>query len=94
MISWETVALTTSGNRLRYIVSSQDDAIAGLHDRPRTRNNRHRNVQCTNICISKSPTLSLRMSILLLASVILAPNRSIKRDTSARKRQWRHFAKG
>ena len=50
MISWETVALTTSGNRLRYIVSSQDDAIAGLHDRPRTRNNRHRNVQCTNIC--------------------------------------------
>ena len=28
--SWEIVALTTSGNRVRHIVSSQDDAVAGL----------------------------------------------------------------
>ena len=30
MLSWEIVALTTSGNRARHIVSSQDDAVAGL----------------------------------------------------------------
>ena len=30
MHSWEIVALMTSGNRLRHIVSSQDDAVAGL----------------------------------------------------------------
>ena len=30
MHSWEIVALTTSGNRVRHIVSSQDDAGAGL----------------------------------------------------------------
>ena len=30
MHSWEIVALTTSGNRVRHIVSSQDDAVAGL----------------------------------------------------------------
>ena len=28
--SWEIIALTTSGNRVRHIVSSQDDAVAGL----------------------------------------------------------------
>ena len=48
------------------------------HDRPRTRNARHSNAQCTNILISKSPTFSLRTSILLpdllQASVILASN--------------------
>ena len=30
MHSWEIVALTTSDNRVRHIVSSQDDAVAGL----------------------------------------------------------------
>ena len=45
------------------------------HDRTRTRNTRPSNAQCTNICISKPPTFSLRTSILLIASVILAPNR-------------------
>ena len=30
MYSWEIVALTTSGNRVRHIVSSQDDSVAGL----------------------------------------------------------------
>ena len=41
------------------------------HDRPRRMNIRPSNAQCA----SKSPTFSLRTSILLLASVILAPNR-------------------
>ena len=45
------------------------------HDRSITRNTRPSNAQCTNICISKSPTFSLRTLILLLASVSLAPNR-------------------
>ena len=27
---WEIVALTTSGNRIRHIVSSQNDTVAGL----------------------------------------------------------------
>ena len=48
------------------------------HDRPRTRNTRPSNAQCTDIFINKSPTFSLRMSILLLASVILAPNRKYR----------------
>ena len=30
MNSWEIVALTTYGNRVRHIVSSQDDAVAEL----------------------------------------------------------------
>ena len=45
------------------------------HDRPRTRNTRPSNAQCTNIFISKSVTFSLRTLILLLASVSLAPHR-------------------
>ena len=45
------------------------------HDRQRTMNTKPSNAQCTNICISKSPSFSLRTSILLLASVILAPSR-------------------
>ena len=55
MHSWEIVALGTSGNRVRHIVSSQDDAVVGLvywdadHDRARTRNTRHSNAQCTHI---------------------------------------------
>ena len=57
------------------------------HDRPRTRNTRPSNVHCTHIFSCKSPTLSLRTSILLLASVILAPNRNYTR----RKRQWCHY---
>ena len=51
------------------------------HDRPRTRNTRPSNTQCTDIFIGKSPTFSLRTSILLLASVILAPNRKYARYT-------------
>ena len=46
------------------------------HDRPRTRNTRHSNSQCTNAFISKSPTFSLRTTILLLAPVSLAPHRN------------------
>ena len=30
MHSWEIITLTTSGNRVGHIVSSQDDAVAGL----------------------------------------------------------------
>ena len=45
------------------------------HDRPRTRNTRPSNAQCTNIFSIKSHTFSLRTSILLLASVIFAPHR-------------------
>ena len=71
MHSCEIVALTTSGNRVRQMVSSQDDAIAGQWDadryRLRTRNTRHSNAQCTNVCICKSPTFSLRTLILLPA---------------------------
>ena len=44
------------------------------HDRPRTRNTRHSNAQCIHICISKFPTFSLRTSILIPASVSLAPH--------------------
>ena len=64
---------------------SQDDAVAGDwdadHHRPRTRNCRHSNAQCTKICISKCSTFSLRTSILLLASVTLAPNRHFSQIT-------------
>ena len=71
------VELMPSGNRVRHIVSSQDDAVAGLmgRDRPRTRNARHSNAQCTNICISKFPNSSLRKPILLLAAIRLAAHR-------------------
>ena len=68
----EIVALTTSSNRVRHILSRLCRAD---HNRPRTRNTRPINEQCTTTCISKSHTFSMRMSILLLASVILAPNR-------------------
>ena len=74
----EVVALSTSGYRLDTLYLIKMTPLPGYwdadHDRPRTRNTRPSNAQCTNICISKSPTL-LRKSILLLASVILAPNR-------------------
>ena len=73
------VGLTPLGNHVRHIVSSQDDAVAGRwdadHDRPRTRNARHSNAQYNNICISKSPTFSLRTQILPLADIRLAAHR-------------------
>ena len=79
MLSWKIVALITSGNRVRHIVSSQDDAVArllGRWSRP-TENKEYivmHNVHI-NIYMSQSPTFSLRTSILLLVSVILAPHR-------------------
>ena len=74
----EIIALTTSGNRVRHMHLKMTP-LPGYwdadRDRPRTRNNRNSNPLCTNICISKSPTFRLRTLFLLLASVILAPNR-------------------
>ena len=55
------------------------------HDRPRTRNSRPSIAQCTNIFSSKSPTLSLRTSALLLASVILAPSWKYRRRNLSQK---------
>ena len=73
MHSWEIVALKTSGNHVRHIVSSQDDAVAGYwdadHDRPITRNTRSSNAQCTTIFVKKSPTFSLRKSMLNITRV-------------------------
>ena len=75
----ENVALTTFGNRLDTLYHVKMKQLPGYwdadHDRPRTRNTRPSKSQCTNICINKSPTFSLRTSILLLVFVILATNR-------------------
>ena len=75
----EIVTLTTSGNRVRHIVSVNMTPLPGYwdadRDRPRTRNTRPSNAQRTDIFINKPPTFSLRTSILLLASVILSPKR-------------------
>ena len=75
MHSWEFGAWTTSSNCVRRNVSCQDDALI-------TTNREHgipdlvmHNVLIFVLVISKSPTFRLRTSILLLASVILAPNR-------------------
>ena len=50
MHSWEIVALTTSGNRVRHIVSFRRTQLPGYwdtdHDRLRTRNTRPSNAQC------------------------------------------------
>ena len=85
MHSLEIVALKTSGNTLHPLKKMPLPGYWDAdHDRPRTRNTRHSNAQCTNICISKSPTFSRRMSILLHASVIWRLTGSIQRDTLAR----------
>ena len=63
------VELKPSGNRVRHIVSSLDDAVAGAMGRPRTRNARHSNAQCTHLFISKSRTFCLQTPILLLAAI-------------------------
>ena len=78
----EIVALTTSGNRVRHIVSSQDDAVVGLLvTGTLIATDREQGILCLVMhsvvifVINKSPMFSLRTSILLLASVILAPTR-------------------
>ena len=66
-------------------------------DRPRTRNTRSSNAQCTNIFISKSLTFRLRTTIVLLASLVLAPNRGYTMRVMRhfdRKHQWRRYANG
>ena len=90
--SWEIVTSTTCGNRVlkthcilarwrrcrvtRTLITTNREQ--GILDT---------NAQCSNIFSSKSPTFSLRTSILLLASVILARTGSIQGDSLARKRQ-------
>ena len=56
------------------------------HDRPRTRNTRHSNAQCTNICISKSPSFSRRtlMLMLILALSSWLHTGGIQRDIATR----------
>ena len=62
--------------------------------RPRTRNTRPSNAQCTNISTNESPTFSTRTSILLLALSSWLQTGTIQRDTLARKRQWRRYVNG
>ena len=77
MHSWKIVALAIFGNRVIHIVSSQDDAITGtLITTDREQGILDIVMHTVQIfVISQSQTFSLRTSILLLASVILAPNR-------------------
>ena len=82
------VELAPSGNRVRHIVSSQDDAVAGLigtlitTDREQGMLDIVLNAQCTHIFISKSPTFSLRTPILLLAAIRLAAHQKYYSSTN------------
>ena len=85
--SWEMLAMTESWEIVALFPATVLDTLHPLkmtllpgywganHDRPRTRNARPSNAQSTNIFVSKSPTFSLRTSVLLLASVIVGPSR-------------------
>ena len=90
------VELKPSGNRVRHIVSSQDDAVAGVMERwSRPTENKDIVMHNVHIFLLVNPALSAceRRSCCSRLSDWLRTG-SIQFDKSGRKRQWRRYANG